>query len=307
MDIKENNKINQQDKEDHDIDSGLYTDKESASLDLTGIFSNKFSNINLLYRHEHGASEIHTCTRYGKRFVLKGLRSEYRDDPVFNMCMAKEFEIGITLDHANIRRTIGFEDVDGLGKRIILEYIDGETLAGALSKGSLTSDKATSVAIQVADALKYLHSKQICHRDLKPENILISHQGDTVKIIDFNLSDSDDYIVLKNPAGSRRYMAPELSEPDSKPTPETDYYSFGVIMQELSEASGNRQLEFVAKRCMDYDPCKRKEGIKLLEKGIPSTYDSSEENSILSSRILTYFLAAICIILSAFITIHYIS
>ena len=290
-----------------ETDSGLYADQESVRLELAGIFSNRFSNINLLHRQEYGVSEIHTATRYGKRFVLKGLRPEHRDDPLYNMCMAKEFEIGITLDHPNIRRTIGFENVENLGKRIVLEFIDGITLAEMFASGNTTSEKAASIAIQVADALKYLHSKQICHRDLKPENILIPHQGDTVKIIDFNLSDSDDYIVLKNPAGSKRYMAPELSEPNSRPTPETDYYSLGVIMHELSKASGNQLLELVAERCMDHDPCKRTEGFEMLIKGIDLTDNSSVGNSILSSKTLTYFLAAICIILSVFITIHYIS
>ncbi len=119
------------------------------------------------------------------------------------MCMAKEFEIGIALDHPNIRRTIGLENVEGLGKRIILEYIDGLPLSTLLADNSISAEKAVSVALQLADALRYLHSKQICHRDLKPDNILVPHQGDNVKVIDFNLSDRDDFLVLKNPAGSK--------------------------------------------------------------------------------------------------------
>lgn len=290
-----------------DSDSGLYTDQESAHLELTGVFSNKFSNINLFHRSESGATEIHTATRYGKRFVLKGLRSEYRDDPVCNMCMAKEFEIGITLDHPNIRRTIGFENVDGLGKRIVLEYIDGVTLAETLSAGHLTPERATFIALKVAEALKYIHNKQICHRDLKPENILLPHQGDTVKLIDFNLSDQDDYIVLKNPAGSKRYMAPELSCPDSKPTPETDYYSLGVVINELADACEDRLLAKAAGRFMDPDPEMRREGLSILETGNDPHNPSSLPYRILSSKTLTYILTAVCLLLSAFITLHYIN
>ncbi len=290
-----------------DTDSGLYTDEESARIELGGIFSNRFSNVNLLYTSRHGATEIHDATRYGKRFILKGLGKEHRDDPLCNMCMAKEFEIGIALDHPNIRRTIGFEDIDGLGKRIVLEYIDGVTLADTLSAGSISSERAFSIARQLADVLKYLHSKQICHRDLKPENILLPYQGDTVKVIDLNLADRDDYIVLKNPAGSKRYMAPELFAPNAVPTPETDLYSLGVVIKDLAEASGNQMLAQAAIRCMDNEPQKRKEGLIMLEKDIAPQTPIPLSWDILSSKVLTYLLSAICILLSAFITLHYIS
>ena len=295
-----------QHKEDSDADSGIYTDGESTRLELAGIFSSRFSNINLLYRSPRGATEIHAATRYGKRFVLKGLRREHRDDPICNMCMAKEFEIGITLDHPNIRRTVGFEEVDGLGKRIVLEYIDGVTLADTLSSGKITPERAESIAMQIAGVLSYLHNKQVCHRDLKPGNILITHQGDTVKVIDFNLSDRDDYIVLKNPAGSKRYMAPELSEPDAEPTPETDCYSLGVVMKDLADISGSRRLAKAALRCMDPDPRKRTEGLMILETGTDPRESASLPDRILSSKNLTYILTVICLLLTALITLHYI-
>lgn len=290
-----------------DSDSDIFTDEESANIDLGGFFSTKFSNIKLLYRSTHGATEIHSAIRYGKRFVLKGLREEFRDDPVYNMCMAKEFEIGITLEHPNIRRTIGLERVEGLGERIVLEYIDGQTLADVISSGRLTPERAMDIAVQIAEALKYLHGKKICHRDLKPENILVPFQGERVKIIDFNLSDRDDYIVLKDPAGSKRYMAPELSRPGVAPTPETDYYSLGVIMSELAEAGGSRQLTKAAKLCTDPDPEKRFGGLGMILPESRERNTSSPAGSILSSRILTYILSAISLILMIYITIHYIN
>ena len=291
--------------ESSDEDSGIYADEEDTQLDLAGIFSNRFSNITPFYASPHGATEIHTATRYGKRFVLKGLRREYRDDPVRNICVAKEFEIGMTLDHPNIRRTVGFENVDDLGKRIVLEYIDGITLSDWIQEGGVTPERASSVARQIAAAIRYLHSKRICHRDLKPGNILITHNGDTVKVIDFDLSDRDDYIVLKNPAGSKRYMAPELANPDSTPTPETDYYSLGVVVDELAEASGDRLLAQAARLCMDNDPRKRKEGLVMIETGRAPQPAASLPDRILSSTALTYILTAICLILSVFITLHY--
>lgn len=288
--------------EDPDLDSSLHTDEESARLDFAGMFSNKFSNIGLLYSSTRGATEIHSATRYGKRYALKGLKKEHLDDPVHNMCMAKEFEIGIMLDHPNIRRTLGLENVDGLGKRIVLEYIDGVPLTDILSGGNISSEKAESIAVQIADAVGYMHSRQIFHRDLKPDNILVAHQGGNVKIIDLNLSDRDDYVVLKQPAGSRRYMAPEQSQPDAKPTAEADLYSLGVIIKELADASGSRRLSRAAALCMNQDPAKRWKGIRMIQ-GTDAEYGNEETwvERILDSKGLTYVLSGVCILLAGFI------
>lgn len=293
-------------EEDNDTDSSIHTDEEGAMLDFAGLFSDRFSNITLLSSSSAGAAEIHAATRYGKRFVLKGLKKELSDDPVFNMCLAKEFEIGIMLDHPNIRRTLGLENIPGLGKRIILEYIDGITLSEALEQGSISPEKAISIAMQIADALKYLHSKQIFHRDLKPDNILISHQGGYVKIIDFNLSDRDDYVILKQPAGSKRYMAPEQSAPDATPTAEADIYSLGVILKELADASSNQTLAKAATIFMDREPPKRMKGLDVIyghDSDKNRSYSSG--NVFIESKTLTYILSGICLILSAFITLHY--
>lgn len=295
-------------REENDSDSSIHADEESARLDFAGIFSNKFSNISLIYSSSQGSTEIHTATRYGKRFALKGLKKEHISDPICNMCLAKEFEIGIALDHPNIRRTLGLENVDALGKRIILEYIDGIRLSEMIAEKSISPEKASALALQITDAVRYLHGKQIFHRDLKPDNILVPHQGGNVKIIDFNLSDMDDYVILKHPAGSKRYMAPEQSEPDAKPTAEADIYSLGVILSELADASGNRSLARAAGVCMHKDPAKRVNGLDMI-------YTLSEEkqekaswgNQILESKYLTYILSGICILLSAFISIHYIN
>ena len=165
----------------------LGTDDSASQLDFGELFSNEFTNILPIYSSANGPIEIYTATRYGKRFILKGLKEQYRNDPIYTMNLAKEFEIGIQLDHPNIRRTIGLETVEGIGKVIVLEYVDGCMLESLLEPKYMTSAAARSIVTQIADALRYIHSKQIFHRDLKPSNILVSHQGGVVKIIYFNL------------------------------------------------------------------------------------------------------------------------
>lgn len=276
-------------------------DGSSAQLDLGELFSHEFTNIMPYYTSPNGPIEIYTANRYGKRYVLKGLKEQFRNDPIYTMSLAKEFEIGIQLDHPNIRRTIGLENIKGLGRVIVLEYIDGSPLESLLASPSLTMSAARTIAAQIADALRYVHSKQVYHRDIKPANILVSHNGNVVKIIDFSLSDSEDFIILKNPSGSRRYMAPELSGPDVRPSAVADIYSFGVVVDELASATGDDQLAEAVKKCTNALPDKRLQSLAYLR--LPSPHPSVTERMerFLSSHVLTYMLICTIAALGAMI------
>ena len=270
-----------------------------AQLDFGGLFSSRFTNVMHLYTSPSGPTEIYTATRYGKRYVLKGLKEQFRNDPIYNLALAKEFEIGISLDHPNIRRTLGLESVDGIGKVIVLEYIDGQTLDSLMVSGSLSASRARAIAEQTAAALGYIHGKQVFHRDLKPSNIIVSHMGDVVKIIDFNLSDSEDFIILKNPAGSRKYMAPEQLSPGARPSAVADIYSFGVILGELAAVNGDEELSAAAEKCTDGNPARRPQSVASVR--LPASHPSAVQtlSNFLSSRVLTYVMLCICLALAA--------
>ena len=290
-----------------DSSAFLTADGREATIDLGSIFSNAFSNIKPLYRSPNGPTQLFTATRYGKRFVLKGLKGEYLDDPLFRLALAKEFEIGFSLDHPSIRRTLSLETVEGLGKVIVLEYIDGMSLETLLRSGAISRERGREICRELAETLAYLHGRQTLHRDLKPSNVLITHQNGAVKIIDFNLSDSDSFIILKNPAGSGMYIAPELRLPDAQTTPEADIYSLGVIAKETAEASSDPRLKEAARICMAADPAKRREGLRMMrESRLPSPTAHALGQS-LSSSWLTYTLLAVSSALAAFIAYHYIT
>lgn len=253
--------------------------------------------------HNSAASptELFSATRYGKRFVLKGLRQQHRDDPIQNMALAKEFEIGMLLEHPNIRRTVGLETVDGLGRVIVLEYVDGLTLEELLKSGNLTQASARTIAAQIADALAYMHSKQVLHRDLKPSNIVVAHHGGCVKLIDFNLSDSETFIILKNPAGSKKYIAPEQLEPEARPSAVADIYSFGMVIDELAVAARDSQLHEVAVSCMNPDPARRPQTMTAVS--LPSVIPTAGESlsAMLASKGLTVVLLCMCAVLAVYI------
>lgn len=270
------------------------------SLGFNALASDHFTNIQKIYDSPTNPTEMFSAIRYGKRYILKGINKNFRDDQIQALALSKEFEIGISLDHPNIRQTIGFEEVEGLGKVIILEYFDGESLKDYLSSKTVTPYQARSIARQIASALKYIHSKQIIHRDLKPSNILISHHGLYVKIIDFNLSDSESFIILKNPAGSKKYMAPEQIESSAQSSIVTDIYSFGVIVRELAQAANDPLLINVADRCTDADPRKRPQSVDEIKLPRPEA-DATTVSRLLSSKITTYLFSIICLLLSVFI------
>lgn len=178
-----------------------------------------------------GHCRLMKAQRYGIWNVLKGLKPGYTADKQFAQMLTKEYTLMVGLNHPNIVRTYGHENVPELGECIIMEYVDGRTLADFVRENP-TAAQRRQVAKELLNALAYCHKKQIVHQDLKPSNILITHDGDHVKIIDFGLSDSHEWAILKEPAYTKAYAAPEQlagEEVDNR----TDIYAFGIILRQL--------------------------------------------------------------------------
>lgn len=221
---------------------------------------NAFRDISEFYVSRSGHTRLLTATRFGKRYTLKCLKPDFAYTPVYRQALAKEFEIGLQMDHPHICRTISMEEVAELGTVIVMEYIDGDTLKSLIDSKTLTPDMARRVTEQLADALGYIHCKQIIHRDLKPSNIMITHNGHNTKLIDFSLSDSDYFNVLKCPAGSSGYIAPEQLQPDAKPDIKADIYSFGMVVRDMARLTGDAYLRRIAAACTRRNASERHNG-----------------------------------------------
>ena len=91
-----------------------------------------------------------------------------------------------SLNHPNIAAIYGFEETDGV-LALVLELVEGPTLADRIAQGPLPLDEALPIARQIADALECAHAQGIVHRDLKPANIKVQPDG-TVKVLDFGLA-----------------------------------------------------------------------------------------------------------------------
>ena len=152
-------------------------------------FSHEWQNISVLQRRRDNI--VYTGERYGRRFLLKTLQPERASLTEYRLQQEKEFRLGIALSHPNIAAIYSLEEVPGIGRCIVQEWIDGQTLSEWLqTKPSHTARQ--NIFEQLLDALMYLHAHQRVHHDLKSSNILVTHNGQNVKLIDFGLADSDD-------------------------------------------------------------------------------------------------------------------
>ena len=162
--------------------------------------------------------------------------------------LRKEFDILISLQHPNIVSALSCEEIPGMGYCIVMEWIDGRTLGDFIKEQEESNEygeSIRSIVMQLLDALEYIHAKQIVHRDLKPANIMVTYNGNRVKLIDFGLSDADSYAILKQPAGTRRYISPEQAT--SRQTDiRNDIYSLGCILEDMR--LGKRYAAVIA-RC----------------------------------------------------------
>lgn len=217
-------------------------------------------NHTFLLRQEietHGFNRLVKASRDGKWYMLKGLKPELTDQSIYQRFLHKEYDIMQTIHHPYVAKCEGMTTVPGLGQCLIMEYVQGQSMREWLAKSSQQPAKqrmseAVRLVRQLAEALAVIHAQQIIHRDLKPENILITDNGHNVKIIDFGLSDTDSYAILKQPAGTLAYLAPETLAPEPVCDSRSDIYSFGCIVQELFKdlkGAKVRQYLEIARKC----------------------------------------------------------
>ena len=179
--------------------------------------------------HSDGYCELYRYDKAGRFRTLKCLQPAYRGKPLYENLLRKEFEIGYSLSHPHICEYYEWKTHPMLGACIEMEWVDGRTLDRMLEEGRQPREVYDKIVAEICDALGYMHSKQVLHKDLKPSNILITYNGNNVKIIDFGLSDSDSSSVLKIPAGTAAFAAPEVLM-GGKASVRSDLYSLGMVL-----------------------------------------------------------------------------
>lgn len=191
-------------------------------------------------------------TRLDRDVAIKALPDNLASDPARLDRFEREAKTLAQLNHPNLAGIHGVEEQDG-AKYLVLEYVEGETLADRLDRGPLPVDEAVEYAVQIAAGVEAAHEAGVIHRDLKPANIKITPEG-IVKVLDFGLARTDeggqsssgslDSPTMTTPQpqhsptiegailGTAAYMSPEQAR-GRRVDKRTDIWSFGVVLYEM--------------------------------------------------------------------------
>ena len=240
-----------------------------------------------------GMGEVYkaTDTRLDRTVAIKVLPAHVADDPDLKQRFEREARTVAALNHPHICTLHDIGSQDGIDF-LVMEYLDGQTLAQRLEKGALPLDRALTIAIEIADALDKAHRQGIVHRDLKPGNIMLTKAE--AKLLDFGLAKLQKTGILGAEVfsaataetepltkrgtllGTLPYMAPEQlhgRDADAR----TDLFAFGAVVYEMvtgerafegdtqagligailerePPALSPRALDTVLKRCLRKDP-----------------------------------------------------
>ena len=217
---------------------------------ISGYMENGFEGVSATFTQleplpSHGVNRFTRAKRYGRWYMLKSLTDECRGKLIYQEMLRKEFEITMSLQHPGVVQVIGLENVNPLGQCIVMEWVEGTTLKEWL-QGTTTRTERLHVAGQLLDTLSHIHAHGIAHRDIKPSNIMVTTNGKNVKIIDFGLADTDAHAILKLPAGTQQYMAPEQATA-SRPDVRNDIYSLGLVLRQMNLGKDYKK---VAEKCI---------------------------------------------------------
>ncbi|HXW61947.1 MAG TPA: protein kinase [Candidatus Acidoferrales bacterium] len=196
-----------------------------------------------------GMGEVYRAhdPKLGRDVAIKVLPEAFARDAERLARFQREAKVLASLSHPNIATIYGLED-SGSTRALVMELVEGPTLADRIKAGPIPVDEAVRIARQIADALEYAHERGIIHRDLKPANVKVTND-DAVKVLDFGLAkalegDPSSIDISTSPTisgmatmqgvllGTAAYMSPEQAKAKSVDR-RADIWAFGCVLYEM--------------------------------------------------------------------------
>ena len=200
-----------------------------------------------------GMGEVYRAedTKLKREVAIKVLPEAFARDEERMKRLEREAQVLASLNHPNIASIYGLEDIDGV-RALVLELVEGPTLAERIEQGPIPLEEAVLIAQQMAEALSEAHEHRIIHRDLKPANVKLTPSGDVI-VLDFGLakaltgeragsgvsSELSQSPTLSRQAtaagvilGTAAYMSPEQAKGKAVDR-RTDIWAFGVVLYEM--------------------------------------------------------------------------
>jgi serine/threonine-protein kinase len=198
-----------------------------------------------------------TDTRDNRVVALKIPHPDMEADPILFDRFQRETGIGEKLDHPKVMRVYAGEERTRI--YMVMEWCEGRLLREILDEGPLEQERAIRIALEVLDALEYIHANGVVHRDLKPENIMVD-VDDKIKLIDFGIAGDSaakrlTYANFTAAIGTPNYISPEQVR-GKRGDGRSDLYSMGVILYEMLSGklpfSGPNPMAAMNERLLNY-------------------------------------------------------
>jgi serine/threonine protein kinase len=234
------------------FDFGMKVLSRKTTESLVGRLIGPYKILNPLGKGGMGEVYVAEDTRLGRKVALKFLSASLADDNWAKRQLVKEAQAAAMLDHPNICAIHGIEEAEG-HSFIVMQYVEGDTLADLIRKQVPSVRQAVSFAVQIVSAVTEAHAHGIIHRDIKPRNIVVT-AGEQVKVLDFGLAkiiqrkDAASELAEESSritnngvvVGTVGYMSPEQLRAERLDF-RSDVFSMGTVFYEL--VSGKKPFE----------------------------------------------------------------
>ena len=167
-----------------------YISKEEKSIPISDP-SGRWSELTLLPEWEEELYDVYTVRKHGKWIMLKALKKEFRDNPIYKSIIEKEFDTRYNLAHANIVMVNDFEEIPGIGMAIVTDDVYGYSLRRLIDEKRLTPKIIQRLVSQLPDALEYIQENHVMHLPITPDNIIFTEYNENLKLINVGYDHRD--------------------------------------------------------------------------------------------------------------------